>query len=98
MKPRFTEKFLKSCSEADEFIGYPKGTTLEDAVYRLSECDVFFLGWVERDGYYSFEVDGDSVDVGPYTFSSGSMTICKRDITNWDEYYAWRITMEKLND
>lgn len=98
MKPRFTEKFLKGCSEADEFIGYQKGTTLEDAVYRLSECDMFYLDFIETRGYFSFEIDEDFVDIGPYTFGSTSLTIDKRDITNWDEYYAWRITMEKLND
>lgn len=98
MSPEFTEAFIKKCSDADKRFLYAPGCILDEIIFCLEESRIWALEDFDALGYYEFEVDWDPVDIGPCSFYIRSVSIDKKDIANWDDYYAWRITMEKLND
>lgn len=95
MRPEFTEEFIKWCSKADKALGYQDGSTLGDIIASLKN-DSWALDAIDRDGSVSFEIEDDIEQIGPWTFYGSRLSVDKEDIANWDDYYAWRITMEKL--
>lgn len=97
MKIEWSEDFKKWCTKADKSYGWKEGEALERASNILDQA--YFeedLDELEQTGSISFEFSDWLIDAGPFTGRIDRFDVDKDNILNWQEYYAYRKTMFKL--
>lgn len=97
MKIEWSEDFKKRCAEADKALSEHPGCFLDAAKECLEDSafeDDFDKLEEESGVYFSFE-DWISYS-GPIVFRVEEIGLRKTDIANWDDYYAYRKTMFRL--
>lgn len=97
MKIEWSEDFKKRCAEADKAFSEDPGCFLDAAKDCLEDSayeDDFDKLEEECCVYFDFE-DWISYS-GPIRLRVEEIELRKTDIANWDDYYAYRKTMFKL--
>lgn len=97
MKIEWSEDFKKRCAEADEALREDPGCFLEAAENCMEDtaCEDDFDKLEEESSvYFDFE-DWVSYS-GPIRLRVEEIELHKTDIANWDDYYAYRKTMFRL--
>ena len=97
MKIEWSEDFKKRCTEADKAYRWYDGEALERATSILDNA--YFeedLDELDQTGSVTFEFSDWEIDAGPFVGHIEKFELHKSTILNWQEYYAYRKTMFKL--
>lgn len=96
--PKWTPEFLEKCVAFENFMGWSKGSMVEDLMGSIRLAGRSDIEDGMRNGYLCIYFDDDApIDLGTnYRANICEAVIHRDDMTNWDEFISTRLTMYLL--
>ena len=98
MEATWRQDFISKCYVADKAFGWKRGETLSVVKEYLQDAGSEVLEDIDQYSYYSWDISGwgNLEEVSLFQVDLLYLVLDKADITNWEDYYAYRKTMFKL--
>ncbi|WP_301001535.1 hypothetical protein [uncultured Parasutterella sp.] len=98
MEAKWSKNFISKCYVADTAFGWEHGETLSVVKDYLNDASSEVLEEIDRCSYYAWDVSGWGTieEVLPFQVDPSYLVIHKANITNWEDYYKYRLTMIRL--
>lgn len=97
MKIEWSEDFKKRCAEADKALREDPGCFLEVAENCLEDTSIEDdFDKLDQGCCVYYDLEDWTLHSGPVGIRVECIELYKEDIANWDDYYAYRKTMFRL--